>query len=338
MVGAFGLFVTLGTVGLVVLLTTTFQRWSRAEFEGVARANAEFIAASRLAPSEPLAGYLGRILGVTVAFGRRAAPDGRHEAVTAVIEPGLELTLIRERPTLGGVLRRPVALGTLVVFWGLWFGLAWGVMRPYLEFQRLAMLGRMATSLAHEIQNPVAAIRLHGQLLAKADPGTASMIVDEATAIEGLVSQWMFLARPEPPAVAEVDLAEVLRQAGRLLGPAASHAGVEWQWDVEGAGRVRGDARRLGQVFRNLMVNAIQAMPEGGVLTVAAKERSVRVSDTGRGFSPTALRRWSDLLFSEKEGGMGIGLSVAREIVRAHGGRLSVGNRPEGGAWVSVEL
>jgi hypothetical protein len=106
--------------------------------------------------------------------------------------------------------------------------------------------------------------------------------------------------------------------------------------------RVLGDAKRLAQVFSNLLVNAIQAMATGGQLTVACTRTAsgveVTFTDTGKGFSEEALTRFSEFFFSEKEGGMGIGLSVASEIVKAHGGELRVANRAEGGARVTVSL
>jgi signal transduction histidine kinase len=86
------------------------------------------------------------------------------------------------------------------------------------------------------------------------------------------------------------------------------------------------------------MINAIQAMPSGGTLTITACDGTISFADTGSGFSPTALKRWAEMLYSEKEGGMGIGLSVAREIVHAHNGHISVANRPAGGAIVQIEL
>ena len=104
---------------------------------------------------------------------------------------------------------------------------------------------------------------------------------------------------------------------------------------------IQGDHRRLAQVFSNLIVNAIQAMPRGGSLSVRAdKEASeVRITftDTGSGFSPAALDHFAEFFYSEKEGGMGIGLSVAHEIIKAHGGRLSAGNLSSG-ACVTVVL
>jgi signal transduction histidine kinase len=328
----FVVFVVAGTVGLLLLLNATYQHRSRNEFVALATANAEFIRASRIPTTDRFAGYLSQVLGVEVAFRRVPAPNDRHEAVTVPINADTDLTLIRETPKL---LFRPSTLGALTVFWGLSLALAWAVVVPYLRAQRLALLGQMATSLAHEIQNPVAAIRLHAQLAGH------QTILGEAATIESLVNQWLFLARPDAPQKSPVTLDALLADTIRVSTPLAEHAHVRIEL-VCGSGfpaaTIDGDARRLGQVFRNLIVNAIQAMPGGGTLTITATGRTITFADTGKGFSPTALARCPELFYSEKEGGMGIGLAVVREIVHAHGGRLSLANPPTGGAEVRLEL
>jgi signal transduction histidine kinase len=338
MTAALLLFVAAGTVGLICLLNFALQRLSYNEFVALSKANADFIRGAHLPKSDRLAGYLSQLQGVDVEFQRVAAPDADHEAVTVPIEPGLDLTLIRQKPALRDVLLRPITLATLAVFWLLWFALAWAVAVPYIKSQRLAMLGGMATALAHEIRNPVSAIRLHGQLLEKKEASTAGLIVEEAGRIEDLVNQWMFLARPAPPRKADVAIGELLAQSVQWLKPSAAHARVGIIVGADADWRVRADASRLRQVFHNIILNAIQAMPAGGTLTITARDGVISFADTGPGFSPTALRRWAEMMYSEKEGGMGIGLSVAREIIRAHGGCLTAGNRHNGGAMVRMVL
>ena len=164
------------------------------------------------------------------------------------------------------------------------------------------------------------------------------MIVEEGGRIEGLVNQWMFLARPEPPKLREQDVRICLGEVLDSIAPMAEHAGMKIVRDLgEGELVCKIDSARMAQVFRNLAMNAIHAMPGGGELKVVITGRSVSFSDTGAGFSDEALERWGELFFSTKEGGMGIGLSVAAEIVRAHGGELRAGNG-ESGAVVSVNL
>jgi signal transduction histidine kinase len=208
--------------------------------------------------------------------------------------------------------------------------------------EKLAVLGRMTAALAHEIQNPVAAIKMHAQLWRPEANGTAQVIEGETERIEGLLNQWLFLSRPEPPVAAPVDAAAVLAQVAEAHRAQLEHAQVQLALQAPGPLWLQGDARRLAQVFRNLLVNAVQAMPRGGTLQVTAREGAgavqVQFLDGGRGFSPQALLRLGEFFYSEREGGMGIGLSVATEIVKAHGGSLTAGNRPEGGACVTVTL
>jgi signal transduction histidine kinase len=212
--------------------------------------------------------------------------------------------------------------------------------------ERHALLGRMAASLAHEVRNPVAAIRLHAQLLehAGADEAAVSrdLIESEAGRIEELVSQWLNHARPVPPVLTEVDVVQSLRQAVQLMEPQARHAGVRIDMVAETSLLIPADRHRIQQVFGNLLRNAVQAMPSGGVITTRVldegKHVAVLFEDEGLGFSATALVRSGEPFFSEKEGGMGLGLAVAKDICLAHGGGLFVENRAGGGAVVRVEF
>ena len=210
--------------------------------------------------------------------------------------------------------------------------------------EKQAVLGRMTAALAHEVQNPVAAIRMHAQLLRSADGGAAAAdtIVEEAARIESLLNQWLFLTRPEPPALGELDVVRLLADVVRRQRPRADHAAVQIVLRAPPSLGLRADGKRLQHVFHNLVDNAVQAMPTGGTLTIEVTSDSrsavLAFADQGRGFSATALQRFAEFFFSEKEGGMGIGLSVADEIAKAHGGSLSAANRSEGGAVVTVRL
>jgi signal transduction histidine kinase len=218
------------------------------------------------------------------------------------------------------------------------------------QAERMALLGHMATSLAHEIHNPLTAIRMHAQLIASAsDPAIASaarealpIILAESVRIEGIVNQWMFLAKPEPPRTKECSLDAVLQRVIASYTALAEHNGVTLQTQVDPALRVKADERRLSQAFANLLVNAVQAMPQGGTVEVTASTSGGNVQlafrDHGGGFSATALARGRELFYSEKEGGMGIGHTVTTEIVAALGGGLRLANAPDGGAVVTLTL
>jgi signal transduction histidine kinase len=335
---SFLLFAGAVTVGLVFLLNAAFQRLSHSEFVGLADANAQFIRDSNIPATDRMASYMSQLLGMKVQFNQPAKVSASQDAVSVNVKPGVDLTLVRERPTLRALLTRPITIVSLLIFWALWFALAWAVAIPYFRTERLAMLGGMATAMAHEIRNPVTAIRLHGQLLQETDAATGGLIVGEASRIEDIVNQWMFLTRPAPPQRQKVAVEDLLRHATEVLGPSSQHTKVDVVIDADPRWKISVDRQRMEQVFHNIMRNAIQAMPSGGILTITARNGTVAFADTGKGFSGNALRRWREMLYSEKEGGMGIGLNVAESIVRAHGGKLAVANRSEGGAIVRIAL
>jgi len=155
----------------------------------------------------------------------------------------------------------------------------------------------------------------------------------------------MSFAKPAPPVMSPVDVVTLVQEATRVMEPQAKHAKVVLQVNAptsEAKLIVSADRHRLLQVLSNLLLNAIQAMPMGGDarIHVEANETTVRVivEDEGAGFSAEALAKLGEPFYSEKEGGMGLGLAVSEEICRAHGGTLTAMNRDQGGARVIVEL
>jgi len=218
------------------------------------------------------------------------------------------------------------------------------------QSERMALLGRVATGLAHEIKNPLAAIQLHAQLMdvSALDAESAQSlqhVQSETRVIEGLVNQWLYLTRPVPPKMESLDIGAVIETTLSALKAQAAHAGVTIHCTILPAlwqARIQGDRARLQQAFRNIALNAIQAMPNGGELEVSLHHLETRCEvvfrDHGTGFSTVALEHGAELFYSEREGGMGVGLNVVSEIVRAHGGTLHLGNHPGGGAEVKVVL
>lgn len=210
------------------------------------------------------------------------------------------------------------------------------------QSERLAALGRIATSLAHEIRNPAAAIRMHADLLAMRE-GTEGrdsilLIREEVDRITDLVNQWLFVARAAPPKTERRELVPLVRRVLGRLAPQFDYAGVKASLSGSETVVVEADGPRIEQVVRNLLLNAVQAMPEGGAVSVTVMEDGegivLEVRDQGRGFSSEALERWNEPFFSEREGGMGLGLTLAAEVMAGHGGRVEVSNPPEGGAMV----
>lgn len=218
------------------------------------------------------------------------------------------------------------------------------------QSERLALLGRVATGLAHEIKNPLASIQLHAQLVETADLAPDSQtslrhLLAEVRVIESLVNQWLYLARPAAPRKQTMDPQALLQETVEMLAPQAEHADVTMllpSTSPEPLPAVHGDRQRLQQVFRNILLNAIQAMPAGGQIriTLVLINDHIQISfqDEGPGFTAEALGHGAELFFSEKEGGMGVGLNVVQEIISAHHGKMMLKNHPEGGALVQITL
>ncbi len=214
------------------------------------------------------------------------------------------------------------------------------------QSERMAALGQIATRLAHEIRNPAAAIRMHADLLGRSrsvpDPGVIRLIQDEVDRISDLVNQWLFVVRAAPPETRRHDLAGLVDRVVGRMQPALDHAGVGVRRELDGELWIDADRLRIEQVLRNLLANAVQAMPEGGEVVLRGAREDGRVTlsvrDTGKGFSEEGLRRFGEAFFSEREGGMGIGLTLAREVVQAHGGRIRAANPPGGGGEVRLTL
>jgi len=215
------------------------------------------------------------------------------------------------------------------------------------QSEHMAALGRIATSLAHEIRNPASSIRLHADLLYR-DPDiphseSIALIRSEVDRITDLVNQWLFVVRPAPPQSGRHDLVGLVSRIAESLRAAMEHAGAAIRLPESAESLpVNCDHSRIEQVVRNLLVNAMQAMPEGGDIRIhfeASDDYAVCIiHDSGAGFSEDALQRFGEPFFSEREGGMGIGLTLAREVIEAHDGNIEATNAPTGGAMIRVQL
>ncbi len=209
-------------------------------------------------------------------------------------------------------------------------------------------------SASHELKTPLTSIRGFAQALVEGevtDPEgireAARVILDEATRLSRLVGDLLDLARLEAGRLSlerrPLDLAPLLEKAVRALSPQAREKGIDLALEASAGLGTVGDPDRLGQVVRNLLDNALRHTPPGGEVRVRARAVDggveVRVEDTGPGVPPELRERIFERFF--KGGGStgsGLGLAVAREIVRAHGGRIWVEDAPGGGAAFVVRL
>lgn len=221
--------------------------------------------------------------------------------------------------------------------------------------ERLAALGGMAAVLAHEIRNPLGAIKGLAQFLGEkqaADPTQQQMtqtIAQEATRLERLVNDLLTYARPRPPDRQSAHLAGILGEVVRLVLPAADAAGVACRLDIaEETPPIVADPDQLKQLFGNLALNALQAMPTGGRLTVAVRSRDgkggtprsveVAVEDTGTGIPEADLPRVFEPFYTTRSKGTGLGLAICKQIVEAHRGALRVARTGPDGTTILVTL
>lgn len=209
----------------------------------------------------------------------------------------------------------------------------YGMMRN----ERLAAIGTLAASLAHEVRNPLNSINLQLVLLSRRmqrleEPARSEVarIVEtagrEIERLDELVEEFLSLSTIDRLQRSEADATALVRDVMDLMTPTARIRGIAISEEIDGGlPRLRLDREKMKQVLINLVRNAIEAMPEGGTLTIGARAGSgsveLRVADTGVGIEP-GLDIF-DFFTTTKRGGTGLGLPIARRIVEAHGGALT---------------
>jgi len=223
-----------------------------------------------------------------------------------------------------------------------------------LRAEKLTSLGQMAASIAHEINNPMAGVLIYTKLLAKKLSSEAyekeealgylSKMESEISRTSRIIRNLLDFARQTEPMLRLVDVNQVLEQALSLVGHQAQLQDIEVSKEFSALPNVKADFDQLQQVFTNLTLNAIQAMPEGGRLTlrssVADGEIKVAVQDTGCGIPRESLSKLFTPFFTTKEKGkgVGLGLAVVHGIVERHKGRIEVQSEVGKGTTFSVYL
>lgn len=220
-----------------------------------------------------------------------------------------------------------------------------------LKAEQLAQLGTMASGLAHEIGTPMNVILGRAESLARKtleEPTKKGLetIVTQVDRVTKLINQLLNVARRPPYQPRPLDLKKVLGNVWNLIEERARETNVEVEtdWDDEGTFHTRGDPDHLEQVFLNLCVNAIHAMPQGGTLRlglqVFEEQVHITVGDTGEGISKENLSKIFDAFFSTKPKGegSGLGLMMSQSIIQEHGGNISVDSVVGHGTTFAVTL
>ena len=214
---------------------------------------------------------------------------------------------------------------------------------------RLSAVGQLAASLAHEIRNPLASIEGAVNVLGK--PQTSEemrqefreIIMKECRRLNQLLTNLLDFARPRTPQFREVEVGQIIDSVIDLVIHAAGRSSVSFQKELlPNLPRWECDSEQLKQVILNLVMNAIQAMPEGGEVLLAARQQDsnilLQVKDQGLGIAKEDVDKIFDPFFSTKKGGTGLGLSVAHRIVSQHNGTLTATRNPDKGMTFSVLL
>jgi two-component system, NtrC family, sensor histidine kinase PilS len=215
---------------------------------------------------------------------------------------------------------------------------------------RLAAIGRMAASIAHEIRNPLAAMRGSIQMLRSEVENDSSqaelmeIILRESDRLNRIITDFLSYARPRSLVQARVDVGDLLSQTFALLrhSPEISANQIVEADVPDERVYAQADEGQLKQVFWNLARNALQAMPQGGTLHAKLDRNShdrlrIAFADTGRGMSPEQVEHLFEP-FSSTTGGTGLGLSIVYQIIRDHGGTINVRSREGQGTTITVEL
>jgi signal transduction histidine kinase len=222
--------------------------------------------------------------------------------------------------------------------------------REMLRAEQLAAVGQLAASVAHEVRNPLTSIKLLVGAALRSSPIRAlsredlQVIHDEVGHLEGKVQALLDFARPPEAVRRPCDLRDLLNRALELVRARLRQLNVQLDLDLPGRPvTVAVDRDQFTSVVINLLLNALDAMPRGGRLSVALRQappEDVRltVADTGGGIDAAVADRLFTPFTSTKQTGTGLGLSICHRIVRDHGGTLTGANRPEGGACFTVTL
>jgi signal transduction histidine kinase len=212
--------------------------------------------------------------------------------------------------------------------------------------EKLASMGRMVASIAHEIRNPLGIIRSSAELLLKREQAEGpnakilAAIFHESKRLSQTVNDFLDYARPRQPALEDVDLEKVVRHAVGFLTQEGQAHEVAVQSELPREYLVQGDRDLLYRGFYNLISNAIQACAPGGEVRILPLchegQKAVLIRDTGPGFDTKQLDRYVEPFFTTKESGTGLGLAITSSIFQIHGAEMVLRNGPHGGAEALV--
>ncbi len=220
--------------------------------------------------------------------------------------------------------------------------------------EQMTAIGQLAAGLAHEIRNPLTAMRSLVQMARQS--GGASALDDQDIEILGveierlneLVQTFLDFARPPKLSRKIVDLGAIIQRTVQLTQSRIDRQGIKIELHMPESGtELSADPQQLQQVMLNLVINAIESQPSGGQIEIRLRELpstemlrevEIQIADRGTGIPPAILDRIFDPFFSTKDAGTGIGLAICQRIIEDHSGSIIPQNRPQGGAIFTIRL
>jgi signal transduction histidine kinase len=224
------------------------------------------------------------------------------------------------------------------------------VSRQLRTADRLSAISSITSGVAHEVKNPLNAILMHVELvrmkLARQDTDVSpqmEIISREILRLDRVVKTFLDFTRPVELHPAEVALDSFVQEIVDLAAPQAQAAGIRVLVDADtDTANIRVDGDLMKQALLNVVVNAIQAMPQGGELRIACgvsgEEAEIRISDTGVGIPPELRDKIFRLYYTTKKGGSGIGLAMTFRIVQLHDGAIDFTSEPGKGTTFVLRL
>ena len=219
------------------------------------------------------------------------------------------------------------------------------------ESEKLAAIGKMAGGVAHEVRNPLSSIKGLALLLknkfvaGSKERDTAQLLIQETERMNRTITEMLSFSRPTSLCLQPVDVPRLLEKEIELIQAETLENNIEVSLATkEDLKQIKGDKDRLTQLLMNILLNSIQAMPEGGVITIEAENSGsgdfvqLTISDTGIGMAESVLSQVFYPYFTTKQQGTGIGLAISQKIILDHNGSIAIASQPGKGTVVTMQL
>jgi len=213
---------------------------------------------------------------------------------------------------------------------------------------RLSALGELSAGMAHEIRNPLGSIRGTAEILQDGIPESdpryefTRILIKEVDRLNRVVQDFLNFAKPPVVEQKSVNLEQSIDEVLLLVRPQLQKSAVAVEFEHASLPSIYGQAEQLRQIFLNLILNALQAMPGGGTLRITTRVEGgavqVQLSDTGQGIAPEHLPKVFNPFFTTRGEGTGLGLAITHRLMQGHSGRIEVASRPGAGTTFTLNF